>query len=505
MNVAFRVDASIEIGTGHFMRCLTLATGLKQRGARIRFVSRHMPEHLRDMVNAKGHEMATLNSIPNEEPAGESAYAQWLGVSQAQDATDANHALSDQTWDWLVVDHYALDARWETVLRNAVKRILVIDDIADRRHDCDVLLDQNFYADMDIRYTGKVPSHCRLLLGPHYALLREEFRQMRERITPRTGQVKRVLVFWGGVDADNYTSQAIEALSKIGNHDLHVDVVIGEQHPNREQIESACSGHGFSCHVQTGQMAELMAAADLAIGGGGSVSWERCCLGLPALAFPVANNQRRLVEEAALQGFLYSPLFQSGTTLPIELHLRALLETPGLLQLISRRGLEAVDGFGIHRVLRAIRSSPIAVRKATQADSGRLFNWRNHPSIRAVSRNSDPIEESTHEAWLNAVLSDPDRVLLIGEYQGESIGVVRFDGRSDEAEVSVYLVPGHQGEGFGSDLLLAAEQWLSEHRPNVSSIKAEVLGSNQPGHRLFRTCGYETRSALYTKKIDRNE
>ena len=118
------------------------------------------------------------------------------------------------------MDHYALDARWESVLRQTAKKTLVIDDIADRQHDCDVLLDQNFYADMQTRYTGKVPEHCQLLLGPRYALLREEFRQLREQITPRTGPVKRVLVFFGGVDADNYTARAIKALANIGSHDL---------------------------------------------------------------------------------------------------------------------------------------------------------------------------------------------------------------------------------------------------------------------------------------------
>jgi len=250
MNVAFRVDASSEIGTGHFMRCLTLAAGLKQRGVQVRFVSRHVPGHIRDMLSAKGHEMATLNSIPNEETAGESSYAQWLGVSQAQDATDTSHALSDQVWDWLVVDHYALDARWERALRNAVKRILVIDDIADRKHDCDVLLDQNFYMDMDVRYTGKVPAHCQLLLGPRYALLRDEFRRMREQVNPRTGTIKRVFIFFGGVDSDNCTGRAIESLVNICIPGLLVDVVIGAQHPCREQIESECALYGFICHVQ---------------------------------------------------------------------------------------------------------------------------------------------------------------------------------------------------------------------------------------------------------------
>ena len=291
MRIAIRVDASGQIGTGHFMRCMTLANALQQPGAQTRFVNRHLPEHLRHMLDAKGHEFIPLNSSSSETIAVDLPHAHWLGTSQHADEQDTIQALSDQTWDWLVVDHYALDARWESVVRKITKNILVIDDIADRQHDCDVLLDQNFYTDMDTRYTVKVPAHCRLLLGPRYALLRDEFRQLRERVNPRTGPVKRILVFFGGVDVYNYTARAIEALAYIGSHDLHVDVVIGAQHPCREQIEFKCVQHGFICHVQTPRMAELMAAADLAIGAGGSASWERCCLGVPALIVASADNQ----------------------------------------------------------------------------------------------------------------------------------------------------------------------------------------------------------------------
>jgi UDP-2,4-diacetamido-2,4,6-trideoxy-beta-L-altropyranose hydrolase len=193
----------------------------------------------------------------------------------------------------LVVDHYALDASWESILRQTVKNILVIDDIADRQHDCDILLDQNFYADMDMRYSGKVPEHCRLLLGPRYALLRDEFRQLHQQVKPRTGPVKRIFVFFGGVDIDNFTGRAIDALVDLDMNGFHVDVVIGAVHPYREQIQAACAEHRFTCYVQTNRMAELMAAADLAIGAGGSVTWERCCLGLPSIVLVLGENQSR--------------------------------------------------------------------------------------------------------------------------------------------------------------------------------------------------------------------
>lgn len=333
------------------MRCLTLADALKQRGTQIRFVSRHLPEYLRSRLAGNGYELVLLNSVQNDMALDELAHADWLGVSQAQDAADSIQALSDETWDWLVVDHYALDSRWESMLRQTAKKILVIDDLADRRHDCDLLLDQNLYADMNSRYSGKVLSYCQLLLGPRYALLRDKFRQLHEQIKPRGGPVKRVLVFFGGVDADNYTGHAIEALSQIDISGLHVDVVIGAQHPFCEQIKKSCAQHGFVCHVQTEKMAELMAAADLAIGAGGSACWERCCLGLPALLVALADNQINIAKALDLFGAcIYVGTFKTASPSIMRSAVVTLLNRQAQIEGLSRKAYSLVDGLGVGRV-----------------------------------------------------------------------------------------------------------------------------------------------------------
>jgi len=353
--IALRVDASSQIGTGHFMRCLTLADGLKQRGAQTRFVSRYLPEHLRGMLAAKGHDCVLLDNNQNDMGLDELAHARWLGVSQIQDAADSIQALSDASWDWLIVDHYALDFRWESILRHAAKKILVIDDIADREHDCDFLLDQNLYADMQTRYIGKAPTHCQLLLGPRYALLRDEFRERRAQVKPRTEQVRRVLVFFGGVDADNYTGRVIEVLSNINNPDLHVDVVIGAQHPCRKKIELVCVQNRFTCHVQTDKMVELMVAADLAIGAGGSTSWERCCLGLPALIVALADNQIDIAKNLDSFGAcVYVGTLKTASTPIIRRAVVRLLSTQVQIKNLSEKSYSLTDGLGVDRVCQAM-------------------------------------------------------------------------------------------------------------------------------------------------------
>lgn len=501
MNVAIRVDASSQIGTGHFMRCLTLADAFRQRGAEVRFASRYLPAHFREMLTERGHEFVSLPSVPIEPVTDDLPHSRWLGTSQLADSQATILALADQTWDWLVVDHYALDARWESTLRRAARRILVIDDLADRTHDCDVLLDQNFYVDQDSRYIGKVPSHCQLLLGLRYALLRDEFRQLRENVKARTGAVNRVLVFLGGMDVDNYTARVIEALGNIDNQAIHVDVVIGVQHPYREQIKSMCADQGLSCHVQTTRMAELMCAADLAIGAGGSATWERCCLGLPTLTISTADNHSKQIIDAASEGLVYAPETKDDLISLVGHHVSALMGNNCLRHLISRNGMQAVDGRGVLRVTEELGCSGIEMRAARDDDSRKLFEWRNHPTIRAVSRSTDMISWESHQKWFASVLAATDKFLLIGQINEIPVGVVRFDMQRDEAEISIYLVPDAKIRCKGRDLLRNAERWLVGKQPDVRRIRAYILAVNGCSQHLFLGAGYQVESTWYSKMI----
>jgi UDP-2,4-diacetamido-2,4,6-trideoxy-beta-L-altropyranose hydrolase len=502
MNVVFRTDATSQIGTGHFMRCMTLAEELQRHGAQIRFVSRGLPQYLRDMLATKGMELASLESDATPYPTGDLAHSHWLNASQEQDVQATKQALSGRKWDWLIVDHYALDARWESALHPFAGHLMAIDDIADRPHACDVLLDQNLYANMQERYAGKVPAQCCQLLGPRYALLRDEFRDSRKQARHRTRSVKRILVFFGGMDADNYTGRAIEALTGLELGSLQVDVVIGMQHPCRKQIEKLCNSLGYHCHVQTKRMAELMINADLALGAGGSSMWERCCLGLPALSVCVADNQRQQITDAAEQGLIYS-LTDGGEDLinVLRRHISSLLENEPLRKLISRTAMQEVDGRGVNRVVAALGVNDFEIRIANESDSPKLFEWRNHQTIRAVSKSSEPIEWADHQPWFAKVQADKERVLLIGEIDNEPVGVVRFDQEGETALVSIYLVPEGGFKGQGRNLLLRAEEWLKEHHADIKYIHAEVLGANAASQRLFMGAGYRLESMHYLKEL----
>lgn len=283
MKVLIRADASVAIGSGHLMRCLTLADQLRNEGTEVAFVCRDIPGAMFDLLQSRGYRFAKLPMIEADK------------ISQKFDAEKtikaARQLFSDRI-DWLVVDHYELDAAWEHMLRPYARKIMVIDDLANRMHDCDLLLDQNYYRDQDQRYQGLVPDKCITLLGPKYVLLRPEFAEARQRLRTRDGTVRNILVFFGGSDATNQTHKAIDAIKLIDRADISVDVVVGAGNPFRNQIQSLC--HEIPCvqyHCQVSNMAELISAADIAIGAGGATTWERCSLGLPTLTVVFADNQ----------------------------------------------------------------------------------------------------------------------------------------------------------------------------------------------------------------------
>jgi UDP-2,4-diacetamido-2,4,6-trideoxy-beta-L-altropyranose hydrolase len=446
-----------------------------------------------------GHEFVLLE-VSSVKGSGDLQHSDWLSTSQEEDAFATLQALEGRVWRWMIVDHYALDYRWEQMIRPMVGGIMVIDDLADRIHECDLLLDQNYYSDMASRYWGKVSPDCRLLLGPRYALLREEFRQIHTQVKPRTIEVKRVLVFFGGMDEGNYTALALDALAAIARPDVQVDVVIGAMHPAKEEIEEVCARHEFGCHIQIKNIAALMAAADMSIGAGGGAIWERCCLGLPTIAFCVAENQRQQLWDAAVAGLIYMPAVHKNIRQVIVDHVHSLIENPSLREMISANGIKAVDGRGAMRVA-SVLGVGICMREAKRNDSRDLYAWRNHAVIRAASRNTNLIEWDDHQRWFESVLADPNRILLLGSVQDFPVGVVRFDLTGVEAEISIYLVPEDLSSGMGAELLSASEQWLRTAVPQVRLIHAHVLAGNDRSMSLFANADYSLDITRYTKRL----
>ena len=366
MIVAFRTDASLQIGSGHVMRCLTLADELKKAGAKITFITRDHPGNLNQLIKNKGHNLEVLSppSISDDFQADSvnprSEYLKWLGVPELRDASETIAKLEKNKPSWLIVDHYGLGLEWELALRPHIEKLMVIDDLADRKHDCDVLLDQNYFVEGDRRYAGLVPEACRLLVGPRYALLRPEYTAYRKTLRDRDGQVRRVLVFFGGTDPQNMTGMAIEALSRPGLKHLEMDIVVGVNNPHRKTIEQQVLHRPHTIlHEPRPHLADLMVQADLALGAGGTTTWERLCLGLPSLVVSIAENQVPsciALHRARLVNYLgYQNKVDSTNFFHEMIHM---IDNPRRLVDMSLAGQALVDGFGADSELPSVfRSS----------------------------------------------------------------------------------------------------------------------------------------------------
>ena len=302
MKIAFRTDASMQIGIGHVMRCLTLAEQLRGKGAECCFICRDLEGNLITQIKERGFQVHSLPKISTKNHISDLAGMRtaWLGAAWQEDAEQTTRALQDVVTDWLVVDQYAVDIQWEVLLRPHCRKLMVIDDLADRRHDCDLLLDQNFYHNKDQRYKGLLPDQCVTLLGPEYVLLRNEFSEAQKRLRNRDGSVERVLVFFGGTDPTNQTAITINALKEVHRSDLVTDVVVGGTNANRFEIQELCKSLPNTIyHCNVSNMAELISNADLGVGAGGSAMWERCFLGLPTITVVCADNQIRTTQDVA--------------------------------------------------------------------------------------------------------------------------------------------------------------------------------------------------------------
>ncbi|MGP7818524.1 UDP-2,4-diacetamido-2,4,6-trideoxy-beta-L-altropyranose hydrolase [Niallia sp. 01092] len=355
MNVAFRVDASLQIGTGHVMRCITLAHQLKKININSYFICRELDGNLMSYIESQGFELLRLpykNTTLSD--------LDWHRAYWSVDFDETKLMITKKKLKiaMIVVDHYALDFNWETAIKEIIPKIFVIDDLANRKHACDVLLDQNFYLNLESRYCQILHSNCRQLLGPNYVLLREEFLVQSKKQRSRDGEIRNILVFFGGADATNETMKTLKAISIDKFKHIDVNVVAGASNIKKEEIQLYCDGHpNLTFHYQISNMAHLMNQADLTIGAGGTTTWERCYLGLPSITITVADNQVEITDAVSNVGAtVYLGNHNNVTVTMIQEQLHHLMKYPNKVKLLSDKALNMVDSSIVDKytVLKAI-------------------------------------------------------------------------------------------------------------------------------------------------------
>ncbi len=338
MRIAFRLDASTEIGSGHLMRCLTLADELKRRGAECYFVLGAHDPQFHQKVRNKSHRSVAVP--PLSAP---------VGTAVDDDAAQTRSCLGDGM-DWLVVDHYGLDLRWEKQLRHKAARIMVIDDLVTRAHDCDLLADPTV-GRVAADYVSLTPNGCTVLVGGRYALLRPEFARLADQSLPSPDGGQRLHLGFGGGAWHGDAWQLLLALA-----DRFPDLSITANSASTLGMPDLVRAlpPRINVRISSASVAEDMAGCTVAVGAPGSMTWERLCLGLPFACLTTHPTQEAPVALLARNGYL---LDLGPLRTPDESMLHAIttfLQDHERLAAFSQRGREAVDGRGRLRIADAL-------------------------------------------------------------------------------------------------------------------------------------------------------
>ena len=481
-SLLFRADASVPAGTGHVMRCVALAQAWQDAGGRALVAMAESTQSIQARLAAESCEVFSLSAV----------------AGTPEDAAQTIALAREQHADWIVVDGYRFTADYQRTLKAAGFKILFLDDYGHAEHYCvDLVLNQNVCANKQL-YADRGPQ-TRLLLGPRYALLRREFAAWRNWMRKIPAICQRVLVMMGGSDPENLTARAIKALASAGLEDLEATVVVGGSNPQFAELRNAAAQSGLKIEVQkdVSNMAELMAAADVAVSAAGSTCWELSLLGLPALLIDVAENQTALAMELDRRGCAVHAGNQTVSAEKIADELRRLCNSQELRQSLSQRFGELVDGHGARRIVSVLRGTDLRdgdsfrLRRAQANDIRLLWQWANDPGVRAASFSSAPIPWETHAAWFAQKLGPDKSLILIAEDgEGTPCGQIRFDFRHDgEAELNISLAKEKRGCGLGVRMIEAGIRELFASS-DCARVHAFVKPENAASARAFEQAGF---------------
>ena len=490
--VAIRADASGSLGNGHVMRCLGLAEALLSRGAQVLLLSRELPRPLEERALALGVQVLRLPG-----PAAGSPLEQLFDGDEEADARACLDALGEAGGaNRLVVDHYGLGERFERAMRKGVSWIAVVDDLADRPHDCEVLLDQNPPDEISARYASLVPSECSLLLGPRHALVREEFLTARRSPAPRDGWVREILVSMGGMDYADMTSQAIKGLRSLRLKGVTITVIAGAVNPHLARLTQACDRlKGASLVVEPDNMAELVARADLAIGAAGTSTWERCLLGLPSVLVSAADNQARVgTALAAAGGAMYLGRHPSADAIAIAV--AGLLADPERVRrmgLAARACMTGARGCRASELVMRVMAGPASfrLRPLAPADESMVLEWRNSLPVRQWMLRDSLIPTEEHHTWFQWALDSEDILPWVFEVDSKPSGLLYLgdvDWVARLCQWGFYMAPdGPRGVGETMCRLGLAEAFRGA---KLRTIHAEVVVNNDRSLLLHDRLGF---------------
>jgi UDP-2,4-diacetamido-2,4,6-trideoxy-beta-L-altropyranose hydrolase len=486
----FRADASVEGGTGHIMRCISLAQHWKKAGGKAVFVTAANTPLLRERL-AKEMSVVELSVQPGS----------------LDDSTQTVQIAQNLGASWIVLDGYNFKSDFQKVIKSNQISLLVIDDFGSASHYySDIVLNQNIYANTEF-YANK-ESYTRLLLGCPYVILRNEFLRLAEweRKIPKTAT--KLLVTLGGSDPKNVTQKIVEAIQNISIDNLSV-IVVAPNNLHFEKKDFIAKGSRINMEIRKNvtNMSDLMAWADVAVSAGGTSTWELAFMGLPMILTAIADNQRRVVEEVGKAGVAINLGWHENISLKeITQAVSSLMKDAELRGKMSSRGKHLVDGLGAERVLaemnRVCNNDLITLRQACESDAENLWNLANDPDVRAASFSTSPILWENHVLWLKKTLDNQSCTLFIALSKAkEFIGQVRYDVIGKEATVSISLKKDYRCKGYGSKLISLSAQKIF-NQIQITTIHAYVKQENESSITAFTKANFKTvKENIHSDKV----
>lgn len=486
MKCFIRADASEKLGVGHVMRCLALSKELIEQKHEVIFISRDVNSFISGLINIQGCSLLQINT---ELPLGSKLESEYI-----VQLINRDYIVFKE--DWFIIDHYSLDYKFESVLKNLFTNILVIDDLADRFHDCSLLLDTGLDDSKKDRYRYLIPHSAIRLLGPEYALLRQEFTDVRETLDVRGEEdIQNIFVCFGGTDPSNETQKIIEALEPCLNDLNQVKVILGKTNPHINELISLYGNNNkLRFLIQPDSIAVEMSSSDLAICSGGSMTWERYSLGLPGIVIAIADNQL----EVAQQGHLleldeFIGLSKTVRVEDVTQTFKRIIKSKRWLQNARRKAMMIVDGKGVSRVVEFLnmKENPLELRDVGQEDVFWMWECRNEVEARKSSIHTAKINFNEHIKWVEQSKSMLNRKVMIAFSGIQKIAVVRLDRDDGNATISLNVAKEHRGKGNALKILKELEVTAIEWDSNIHTLQAIIKKENTISLKTFIKAGFK--------------
>ncbi len=504
MKIAFRVDSSQRIGTGHLMRCLNLARELDRLGHAVCFICRdHADGRLKPLIDS-GLETHLLPA-PAEPYAPENPHPPhlaWLGVPPEVEIAQVQRLLEKiGPFDWVMVDHYALEARWQAAVRPFCDRVGAIDELLDRDHGADWLLDSTLLRPSSA-WRDRVPGGCVLLVGSDYALLEPAFASLHQVACRRRFEsVERVVIALGGAADGALYARLLQAVRGSVFKNAAIDLVASAQIPGFSDLAARAKELNATLLSDLPSLADRLMQADLAIGAAGVSAYERACVGLPTVMIELAENQRANIEAFSHAKAAIALGRAEALTIDRVVQVLGGLDRGALAQM-HLAALGVCDGRGVRRAAVSLlpaqktrRGEPVRLRLIEAADEARIYGWQSSPGMRRFCRNPQVPTADEHHRWMMARLIEQAGATLVVECGAEAAGLMRLAPLKEGYELSVLIAPNMQGRGVGAAAIALACELVP-----ASALHAQIDPANTASIKLFENQGFKPQKKGWWKK-----